>query len=147
MLGMTTIFFMLDCIFCKIINNEIPCHKVYEDKEVLAFLDINPIVKGHTVVIPKIHVETLLNLPDEKIKPLFLAIKKITQQIKNKLNPEAFNIGINMGKKAGQVVDHLHVHIIPRWQNDGGKSVNSIVNNPPKENLEDILERIVGTGL
>ncbi|MBU4482161.1 HIT family protein [Patescibacteria group bacterium] len=71
----------------------------------------------------------------------------MTQQIKNKLNPEAFNIGINMGKKAGQVVDHLHVHIIPRWQNDGGKSVNSIVNNPPKENLEDILERIVGTGL
>ncbi|MBU4482160.1 HIT domain-containing protein [Patescibacteria group bacterium] len=67
---------MLDCIFCKIINNEIPCHKVYEDKEVLAFLDINPIAKGHTVVIPKIHVETLLSLPDEKIKPLFLAIKK-----------------------------------------------------------------------
>ena len=133
---------MLDCLFCKIIKNKILCYKVYEDKNVLAFLDINPISKGHTIVVSKYHSKTLLDLPDEEVAKLFLAIKKITQQIKNKLNPDAFNIGINMGKKAGQEVDHFHIHIIPRWQNDGGKSINSIVNNPPKESLENILEKI-----
>ncbi len=129
----------MNCLFCKIVSGEIPCYKVYEDENVLAFLDINPIAKAHTVVIPKIHAETLLDLPDEKIKPLFLAIKKITQQIKDKLKPDGFNIGMNLGKKAGQEVDHLHIHVIPRWQDDKGRSIQSIVNKPPQEKLEDIL--------
>lgn len=130
------------CIFCKIINNKIPCYKVYEDNDVLAFLDIQPIAKGHTVVIPKTHAESLLDLDNEKVALLFLVIKKITQQIKDKLNPDGFNIGINLGKKAGQMVDHLHIHIIPRWSNDGGMSVHSIVNKPPREKSEEILEKI-----
>ncbi len=132
----------MDCLFCKIVKGEIPCHKVYEDGNTLAFLDINPITKGHTVVIPKFHAETLLDLPDDLVAELFLAVKKITQNIKDKLNPDGFNIGINMRKVAGQAVDHLHIHILPRWQDDGGGSVHTIIHNPPKQSLEEILKEI-----
>ncbi|MFH1610754.1 MAG: HIT family protein [Patescibacteria group bacterium] len=132
----------MDCIFCKIINQEIPSHKVYEDESVYAFLDINPSTKGHTVVIPKKHLETLMDLPDNDVNNLFLAVKKISQHLEKTLEPAGLNIGINMRKYAGQVVDHLHIHILPRFEGDNGGSIHSIVNNPPEEDLKDILEKI-----
>lgn len=136
----------MSCLFCKIIKGEIPCHKIYEDESVLAFLDINPITKGHTVVIPKFHAETLLDLPDDLVDKLFLVVKKVTQQIKDKINPDGFNIGINMRKVAGQVVDHLHIHILPRWENDNGGSIHTIVNNPPSESLEETKNTLIKRG-
>jgi histidine triad (HIT) family protein len=133
---------MNNCLFCKIVNNQIPCHKVYDDENVLAFLDIDPLAKGHIVVIPKKHAENILDLDDENLVNLFLAIKKITQHLKNKLNPDGFNIGINMRKYAGQAVEHLHAHILPRFKGDGGGSIHSIVHCPPKEKLENILLQV-----
>lgn len=132
----------MDCIFCKIIDGQIPSHKVYEDDHVYAFLDINPLSTGHVVIIPKVHVEVLMDLPDKEVNELFLAVKKISGHLEKILKPAGFNIGINMRKYAGQAVDHLHVHILPRFEGDNGGSIHSIVNNPPKEDLKEILEKV-----
>ena len=129
----------MDCVFCKIINKQIPAYKVYEDENIFAFLDIDPLAKGHTVVVPKKHAENILDLDDDDLSQLFLGVKKITQHLQDKLQPAGFNIGINMRKYAGQAVEHLHIHILPRFKGDGGGSVHSIVDCPPKERLEYIL--------
>lgn len=134
---------MKDCLFCKIALKEIPARIVYEDENTMGFLDINPRALGHIMVIPKAHVETILDLEEKQIEPLFSAVKKITGLLNKAFKPDGFSIGINHGKWAGQEVNHLHVHIMPRWQNDGGQSIQSVVSSPPKETLESIQERIL----
>lgn len=133
----------MDCIFCKIINKEIPADVIYEDENALGILDIHPIAPGHCFVIPKFHAENILEIPDDKMGDLFNAVKKTTQLIKETIKPTGFTIGINHGKVSGQAVEHLHIHIIPRWLGDGGKSVHSVVNNPPKESIAEIKARIM----
>lgn len=133
----------MDCLFCKIAKKEIPAEIVYEDEKTLAILDINPRSPGHTMVFPKYHSETILDLPEKEVGPLFLAVKKVTELINKTLKPEGFTIGINHGKISGQVIDHLHVHIIPRFKGDGGSSVHSVVNNSPKKSLEEIKSEII----
>src|SRR3989344_7259449 len=129
---------MVDCLFCKIAKKEIPAEIIYEDGEALAFLDIHPKAPGHTMVIPKVHAETILDLPREKLGPVFAAVQKAAQMIETALRPSGFTIGINHGKVSGQVIDHLHIHIIPRFLSDGGSSIHSVVNNPPKESIKEI---------
>ena len=131
-----------DCLFCKIAQGQIPSQKIYEDSHTFAFLDVNPRSPGHTIVISKYHAPTILELPDKNIAPLFLAIKKVTAMIQKALKPDGFTMGINHGSVSGQTVDHLHFHIIPRWYADKGKSLHSVVDNPPKESLERIAKRI-----
>ena len=131
-----------DCIVCKIIKKEIPNYKVYEDGAKLAFLDIQPRSKGHTVIVLKRHAPTVEELSEEEIKDLFAAVKKVVAKIKVTLKPDGFSIGWNNGSAAGQVVPHLHVHIIPRWQGDGGGNMHSIINNPSKDSLEDLAKLI-----
>lgn len=110
-----------ECVFCKIIKGEIPCTKVYEDDNVLAFLDISPINKGHTLVIPKEHHETLLDMPEELICSVSKAVKKISKAVKEGMESEGFNVLQSNFKAAGQEVPHYHIHIIPRLENDGLK--------------------------
>jgi len=112
---------MSDCIFCKIISGEIPSHKVYEDKNVLAFLDINPINPGHTLVIPKKHSADLLEAPEETVVELIKIVKKIALAVMKATGAKGFNLGLNNGEAAGQAVTHLHFHIMPRLENDGYK--------------------------
>ncbi|MBS3134879.1 HIT family protein [Candidatus Woesearchaeota archaeon] len=112
---------MNDCIFCKIVRGELPCYKIYEDNETLAFLDRNPVNPGHTLLIPKKHSETILDTNDETLKKLITTTKKISKAIFESMKLEGFNIGINQFKIAGQVVPHLHIHIMPRHKNDGIK--------------------------
>lgn len=133
---------MQDCIFEKIIKREIPSEIVYEDNETLAFLDINPRAPGHTIVISKTHAPNLIDLPKEKVPSLFLTVKTVTGIIQKALKPDGFTIGINHGQVSGQTIDHLHVHIIPRFNGDGGRSIHSVVNNPPSESLASIAARI-----
>jgi len=133
----------MDCLFCKIIKKEISAEIIYEDEKTLAVLDINPRSLGHTVIIPKIHSQTILDLSEKEIGPLFGAVKKVVELIQKSLGPEGFTIGINHGRISGQVIDHLHIHIMPRFKNDGGGSVHSVVNNPPKQNLIDIKSQIL----
>lgn len=105
-----------DCIFCKIINNEIPSTKVYEDDTVIAFNDINPIAPIHILVVPKVHIENLMELEDNEL--LTHIIEVIKQIAKNQgLDKEGFRVVTNNGENAGQVVKHLHFHIL------GGKKL------------------------
>lgn len=134
---------MPDCFFCKIINKQEPAKIIYEDDNAIAILDVFPRALGHTMILPKIHVENIIELPDDKIEGVFKAVKKTTELLKKSLAPEGFTIGINHGKVSGQTVEHLHIHIIPRWSNDGGGSVHSVVNNPSKEDLDEIKNKII----
>lgn len=132
----------MDCIFCKIINGEIPTEKVYEDEENVGFLDANPISPGHTVVIPKVHVAKITDMNDERVSTLFNAVKRTAGHVEKGIGAEGLNIGINHGEKAGQAIPHIHVHIIPRFEGDKGGSVHMIVRNPPQEDLSTIAGKI-----
>lgn len=110
---------MDECIFCKIIKGEIPCTKIFEDDKILAFLDIAPTNKGHTLIIPKEHYENLLDIPDDLLAAVAKTAKKLGKAVQQGVNADGFNIGQNNGKAAGQIVMHFHLHIIPRFDNDG----------------------------
>jgi histidine triad (HIT) family protein len=105
-------------IFSRIVNGEIPAHKVYEDDQTLAFLDINPGARGHTLVIPKAEYPGLLDMPDELLAAVSQTTRRVARAITDALQPDGFNIVQNNGAAAGQVVFHFHVHIIPRWEGD-----------------------------
>jgi len=107
-----------DCVFCKIIRNELPAEVLYEDDHVLAILDINPIHYGHSLVIPKIHCEDFLGLPESAYGSVMTAAKKVTQALVRGLNLEGYNLFTNNGRIAGQSVFHFHLHITPRYADD-----------------------------
>jgi histidine triad (HIT) family protein len=111
---------MSDCIFCKIIDGEIPSSKVYEDEHVVAFLDISQVTKGHTLVIPKVHKENVYELTEDIASKVFAAVPKISNAIKAEYNPIGLNLLNNNGEDAGQSVFHFHIHIIPRYGNGDG---------------------------
>jgi len=113
---------MAECIFCKIISGEIPSEKIYENDKIMAFLDISPINLGHTLVIPKAHFETIAEMPDNILAELMAKTKMLSTAITKATKADGFNIGINNGKAAGQLVPHSHLHIIPRFKEDGLKS-------------------------
>ena len=104
-----------NCIFCAIAAGEIPSFKVYEDDLVLAYLDINPFTKGHTLVIPKAHSEGLLDTSDETLATIIARVKKVAAHLKAALPCDGFNILQNNGAAAGQTVMHVHFHIVPRY--------------------------------
>lgn len=129
---------MNDCIFCKIVLGDIPNLTVYEDSSTLAFLDIHPRAKGHTVVIPKVHADTIFDLNEELLKSLLPAVQRTTERIEQTLHPDGFNIGWNHGEAGGQAVPHLHIHIMPRWDNDGGSNMHGIIDNPGDTSVEEV---------
>ena len=132
----------MDCLFCKIANKEIGSEVIYENDKILAFLDIRPRSDGHMVIIPKTHAEGVVDLEDEYLSAVLLASKIIMAKIKKALNPDAFTIGANVGRASGQEIDHFHFHIIPRWKNDGGHSLQSVVGRPPSEDVKIIADKI-----
>lgn len=109
---------MHDCVFCKIVKGEIPSSKIYEDKDFIAFLDISPANKGHTLIVPKQHHETFLDAPPELAADMAKVARKIAKAVKTATDAEGMNLQLNMGKVAGQIVPHLHLHIIPRYGDD-----------------------------
>lgn len=111
----------MDCIFCKIVKGEIPCSKIYEDEQVLAFLDIGPVNKGHTLVTLKKHYETILDIPDEILQKMIVVVKKVSKAVMKATNAGGFNVAMNNYKIGGQDVPHAHFHIMPRHSNDGLK--------------------------
>lgn len=119
-----------DCLFCKIITNEIKCNKIYENNSVLAFLDISPLSRGHTLVIPKIHYDTYLDMSEQDYTTYFKFVNIISKLLKNKLDCDGLFLFINIGKDTGQEIMHQHVHLIPRWKND-----NSFIFNQKKSNI------------
>ncbi len=111
----------MDCIFCKIGCGEIPSSKVYEDDSYLAFLDISPVNKGHTLIIPKKHVETFDELTENEACEIVKIARKIAIAIKLATKCDGYNIIVNNGEASGQEVKHLHFHVMPRFENDGTK--------------------------
>ncbi|MDP2656761.1 MAG: HIT family protein [bacterium] len=110
---------MNDCIFCKILNKEIPAEILFEDDETIAFLDIRPISKGHTLVIPKEHSTDFNDTSREYLMAITQTVKIVSRAIMKALGASGFNIGVNNGESAGQVIFHAHWHVIPRFDRDG----------------------------
>ena len=108
-----------DCIFCKMVAGEVPVTKIYEDEVVLSFLDIGPISDGHTLVIPKRHCERLHDCPVEILSCIGSCLGKIARAVSAAMNSDGYNVLCNNGRAAGQLVGHLHFHIIPRNDGDG----------------------------
>lgn len=108
-----------NCIFCKIIAGEIPSTRVYEDTHVLAFMDIGPVIKGHTLVIPKQHVDPITAVPPDVLNRVMAVVQKIAKAQMNGLRADGVNILQANGAAAGQVVPHLHFHVVPRFKTDG----------------------------
>ena len=111
---------MSDCVFCKIIDGSIPSAKIYEDEHVYAFMDIMPVTKGHTLIIPKNHKENVYELSEEEASNLFKVVPKIANALQESFGSVGMNLLNNNGAPAGQTVFHFHLHFIPRYdQTDG----------------------------
>ena len=109
---------MAECLFCQIIKGELPCAKVYEDKRVISFLDINPINAGHTLVLPKMHYETLFDVSAEDLHACAAASQKISVAVYRATKAAGLNLFQNNYRAAGQLIDHIHFHLIPRFHQD-----------------------------
>ncbi len=104
---------MEDCIFCKIVNGEIPSYKIYDRDDIIVMLDINPLSRGHVLVLPKQHYRDIHEIPEELVIKMASVVKEMSERIKERLNPEGIIIMQNNGKRAGQSVFHFHIHIKP----------------------------------
>lgn len=107
------------CIFCRIVRGEIPSTRVYEDDEVLAFMDIGPVVRGHTLVIPKAHHDPITAVPPELLGRVMRVVQRIAAAQVRGLHADGVNLHQSNGAVAGQVVPHVHFHVIPRFRDDG----------------------------
>ena len=130
-----------DCIFCKIANGEIPSKALYEDEDFRVILDLGPATKGHALILPKEHAANLYELPDELAAKTLVLAKKMATIMTEKLQCDGFNLVQNNGEAAGQTVQHFHMHLIPRYENDGQK-INWIPGEPSQEELEEIKKQI-----
>lgn len=134
---------MSDCVFCKIATRQIESYIIEESENFLAFLDIHPHAPGHTLLIPKNHFKNLAELPENLGEEFVKIAKKIAFLLSKAFKTEHFTIGINQGSLAGQTIDHLHIHFLPRFPNDKGGSIHSVVYNKPEEDLSAIYQKIL----
>lgn len=135
---------MTNCIFCKIISGEIPSVKIYEDEHVFAFMDIMPLSKGHTLLIPKTHRESVYDLQADEAGQLFSAAPKIAAALKETFNPEGLNLLNNNGAKAGQSVFHFHLHFIPRYGETDGFGAKWVTKEKEytTERIQELAEEV-----
>ncbi|MFC7018340.1 MULTISPECIES: HIT family protein [Haloarcula] len=136
-----------DCIFCQIVDGDIPSRTVYEDDDVLAFLDANPLSPGHTLVIPKAHHERLNDLPADVGSAVFRTLHELTPAVEDAVDAPASTVAFNNGEEAGQEVPHVHGHIVPRFEADGGRPIHALVNDRPDlsdAELDEIADAIAG---
>ena len=130
-----------NCIFCKIINGEIPSHVLYEDEQFKVILDVNPATKGHALILPKEHYANLYELPEETAADAMKLAQRMMRKMTEKLDCDGFNIVQNNGEAAGQTVFHFHMHLIPRYKNDG-EILKYIAGDPGQEELERIKKTL-----
>ena len=130
-----------NCIFCKIANGEIPSVTLYEDEDFRVILDLGPAARGHGLILPKEHAETLYDLSEETVGEAFVLARRMAVRIKEKLDCDGLNLVQNNGAAAGQTVPHFHIHVIPRYKDDGQK-INWIPGEPSQEELEAVKRQI-----
>ena len=133
---------MSDCIFCRIAAGTVKAEVVHETPEAIAFLDKFPAAKGHVVVIPRTHSVTLPDLDDAAIAGVFRAVKDVMRKVTAALAPAGMNVGWNHGRAAGQVVDHLHVHVLPRWTQ--GRGIQVMGERTGEANAAELAQAIRG---
>lgn len=134
------------CIFCRIVNGEIPSTKVHEDAHTLAFLDIQPLAKGHVLVVPKTHHAHLQDMPKEGADALWHAVHALVSRVETALQAEATTVAVNNGRAAGQEVPHVHVHVVPRTSGDAGGPIHAAFPERPtvsREEMSEIQKRIL----
>lgn len=132
---------MEECIFCKIINNEIPSYKIYEDDLVLAFLDINPASKGHVLIIPKKHTKDIFEIEEKYLERIILVSKRIADKMKDSFGIDGVNLYHASGVNAEQTVFHFHLHVIPRRENDN-IHFNSVASGKAIVSAEEFKEMV-----
>ena len=132
-----------DCIFCKIANGQIPSKTLYEDEDFRVILDLGPATEGHALILPKEHAANLFELSEEQASKALLVAQKIAVRMKNTLGCDGLNLVQNNGEAAGQTVSHFHIHVIPRYENDG-QNINWVPGSPSQEELEAVCQKITG---
>ncbi len=134
-----------ECIFCKIVAGEIPSTKVYEDDLVLSFMDINPVGRGHLLVIPKNHYPTVFDIPEGDLGAVFATARRIAAALKEVLEMPGLNLIQSNGRAASQIIDHFHLHLIPRWPGDAlSKLMDWELKPGDMGEIGDIADRIAG---
>ncbi len=132
----------MDCIFCKIAKGDAESHKVFEDEKTVAFLDNSPVARGHALVIPKEHHENVFDTPEDELKAVASTIKKVVAMLKEGLNADGVNVLNASGTPAGQVVSHLHFHVIPRNEGDGLSAFPK--SDYEEEDFQGVLKEVKG---
>lgn len=130
-----------DCIFCKIANGEIPSRTIYEDEQFRVILDLSPAAKGHALILPKDHADNLFELPEDVACEAMRVAKKVSATLKAKLHADGLNLVQNNGEVAGQTVMHFHLHMIPRYKEDGQK-INWVPQEVGASVLDDVCRQI-----
>ncbi len=129
-----------NCLFCKIIKKEIPAEIVYEDSATLAFLDINPRNPGHLLIIPKSHYGDIFGMPDSELSSLICTVKRMAIAAKEGMKADGVSISQSNGAAAGQVITHMHFHVIPRFETEGPQGLEAIL--PTKKMTNEMLSEV-----
>jgi histidine triad (HIT) family protein len=132
-----------DCIFCKIVAGEVPCFKLFEDVETLAFMDINPVHDGHCLIIPKAHYPTIFEIAPASMAAAAQTAVKLAKAVNAAIRPDGLNLVQSNGAGAAQSVGHFHIHVLPRWLGDG-LLVNWELKPGDMAHIAEIAERIRG---
>jgi len=132
-----------DCIFCKIANGQIPSKTLYEDGDFRVILDLGPATEGHALILPKEHAANLFELSEDVASKALLVAQKMAIRMKETLGCDGLNLVQNNGEAAGQTVSHFHIHVIPRYENDG-QNINWVPGSPSQEELEAVCQKITG---
>lgn len=132
----------MDCLFCKIVAGEIPASKVYEDEQILAFLDISQATPGHTLVIPKEHYRNIFDLDPQVAEALFKQIPGLARRLKQALGAQGINVINNSEEVAGQTVFHTHIHLLPRFGQEDGLDIRFQTQEPDFEHLAQLAQKI-----
>ena len=127
----------MSCLFCQIAEGKKKSYKVYEDEKTFAFLDVNPASKGHTLIITKKHAGTIFDIDEKELRAVINTVKKISVSIKKSFNPKGVNIIQSNGSGAGQEIEHFHMHVVPRYDED---NITIDFNQDPLEDPEETLE-------
>jgi histidine triad (HIT) family protein len=128
----------VSCIFCRIVAREIPAEVVARERDAVAFLDVQPLADGHTLVVPRAHKASIEELDGESADVLFRLVRRLAGPVRRAVGAVGTTIGVNNGEASGQTVPHVHVHIVPRWVNDGAGSVHTIFPRNTSRALADV---------
>jgi histidine triad (HIT) family protein len=135
-----------ECVFCRIVGDDLPSRTVYEDDEIQAFLDANPLAPGHTLVVPKDHHDRLNDLPEGTALSLVGVMYRLLDPIERTVDADATTVAFNNGPAAGQEIPHVHGHVIPRFEGDGGGPVHGVVSSRPNLSAAELDEIADGIG-